>query len=125
MKTLNSSLVVEAALAGLFAAAFVMPAAAQDAAAPKGDMPADKPVKVKKSHKKMAAAEKVHCFGINSCKGKTECAVDGKNGCTGKNECKGQGWTSLTKKACAKAKGTVLAEKAPAAAPATAEPKKS
>ena len=46
MKTLNKSLVVEAALAGLFAAAFVMPAVAQDA--PKGDAPSDKPAPAKK-----------------------------------------------------------------------------
>ena len=43
MKTLNTSLVVEAALAGLFAASFVVPAAAQDAAPKGGAAPAPAP----------------------------------------------------------------------------------
>ena len=90
MKTLNKSLVVEAALAAMFAVAFVMPAAAQDAA-PKGG---DKPMPMKKAAGKKHKAGKVHCFGINSCKGKSECAVEGKSGCSGKNACKGQGWVS-------------------------------
>lgn len=119
MKTLNSSFVVEAALAGLFAAAFVMPAAAQDA--PKGDAGSDKPMPVKKAAHKKKAVAKVHCLGINSCKGTSECAVDGKSSCQGQNACKGQGWVSLTAKTCAKKKGTIEAAKAPAApAPAAA-----
>ena len=116
MKTLNRSLVVEAALAGLFAAAFVLPSAAQDA--PKGDAGADKPAPTKKAPAKKHA-EKVHCLGINSCKGKSECAVDGKTSCKGQNACKGQGWISLSSaKKCTAKKGTVVGEK-PAAAPAT------
>ncbi|MFI5348935.1 MAG: hypothetical protein ACHQ2Z_05280 [Elusimicrobiota bacterium] len=114
MKTLNKSFVVEAALAALFAAAAVLPAVAQDAA-PKGG---DQPMPVKKAPSKKAAG-KVHCFGINSCKGKSECAVEGKSGCTGKNECKGQGWISVSSaKKCTAKKGTVVGAK-PAAAPAT------
>ncbi|MDE2143543.1 MAG: hypothetical protein KGJ84_14140 [Elusimicrobia bacterium] len=120
MKTLNQSLVVEAALAGLFAAAFIMPAAAQDA--PKGDAPA-KPMPVKKAHghhKMHKKAEAVHCLGINACKGKSECAVEGKSQCKGQNACKGQGWVSLSSaKKCKAKKGTVEMPKAPeAAAPA-------
>ena len=127
MKTLNKSLVVEAALAALFAAAFVMPAAAQDAA-PKGG---DQPMPMKKSPSKKHAG-KIHCFGINSCKGKSECAVEGKSGCTGKNDCKGMGWISVSSaKKCTAKKGTVLPGKdmaapsnpaptpAPASTPAT------
>ncbi|MFI5344788.1 MAG: hypothetical protein ACHQ51_00285 [Elusimicrobiota bacterium] len=113
MKTLSQSFVVEAALAGLFAAAFVMPAAAQDA--PKGDAPSDKPAPVKKAHHKKMSAEKVHCLGVNACKGKSECSVEGKSQCKGQNACKGQGWVSLTAKSCKKQKGTVEAVKAPAA----------
>ena len=114
MKTLNKSLVVEAALAGLFAAAFVVPAAAQDAA-PKGDAGTPAPTKAAPAKK---SAAKIHCLGINSCKGKSECAVDGKTSCKGHNACKGQGWISLSSaKKCAKQKGTVLGDK-PAAAPA-------
>jgi len=120
MKTLNKSLVVEAALAALFAAAFVVPAAAQDAAPKGGDQPAP-PVKTKtkKTKGKAAKTEKVHCFGINSCKGQSECAVEGKSGCAGKNSCKGEGWVSLSSKDCKAKKGTVMGAK-PAAAPAPA-----
>ena len=115
MKTLNKSLVVEAALAALFAAAFVMPSAAQDAAPTGGDQPAPAPVKKAPAKK---AAGKIHCFGINTCKGKSECSVEGKSGCNGKNDCKGQGWVSVSSaKKCAAKKGTVLGAK-PAAAPA-------
>jgi hypothetical protein len=117
MKTLNHSMVVEAALAGLFAATLVGPAIAQDAK--KDDAVKDKPMPMKKDAGAKKGAEKVHCFGINSCKGKSECAVDGKSQCNGQNACKGQGWTSLSRKACAKQKGTVLGEKA---APAPAAP---
>jgi hypothetical protein len=122
MKTLNKSLVVEAALAAMFAAAFVVPAAARDAAPKGGDQPM--PTKTKKAHGKTAKAEKVHCFGVNSCKGKSECAVEGKTGCSGKNACKGQGWISLASaKKCVAKKGTVVGEKtADAAAPAPAAP---
>jgi len=125
MKTLNKSLVVEAAIAAMFAAALVVPAAAQDAAPKGGDQPAPAPTKAKKSHGKMAKAEKVHCFGINSCKGKSECAVEGKSGCAGKNSCKGEGWITLASaKKCVAKKGSVVGEKTadakPAAAPAPA-----
>ena len=120
MKTLNKSLVVEAALGALFAAAFVMPAAAQDAA-PKGDGKAAKPMPMKKAPVKKSA-DKVHCFGINSCKGKSECAVEGKSACAGKNACKGQGWISVGAKKCAAKKGTVLMGKEAAATPVPATP---
>jgi uncharacterized membrane protein len=42
---------------------------------------------------------KVHCYGINACKGQTACAT-AKNSCDGKNSCKGQGWLSTTAKDC-------------------------
>lgn len=122
MKTFKNSMVVEAALAGLFAAALVGPALAQDAMK-KDDGMKDKPAPMKKDAGSKKGAEKVHCFGINSCKGKSECAVDGKSQCNGQNACKGQGWTSLSRKACGKKKGTVIGEKAPAA-PATPAPAK-
>ncbi len=55
-----------------------------------------------------AAAEEatIHCSGVNSCKGKSECAT-AKNSCKGENSCKGQGWLSLSEKMC-KAKGGVV-----------------
>ncbi|GMR03524.1 MAG: hypothetical protein BMS9Abin22_025 [Gammaproteobacteria bacterium] len=50
-----------------------------------------------------AEAGKIHCMGVNACKGKTECAT-ATNGCKSQNSCKGKGWLSMTKKEC-KAKG--------------------
>ena len=39
------------------------------------------------------------CFGINSCKGQTDCG--GKDhACAGKNSCKGQGWKKMTRSDC-------------------------
>lgn len=113
MKTLKKSVVVEAALAALFASAMpVLAADAPKAEAPKGDAPKAE----KKAEGKMPAkaAKTVHCLGVNACKGTSECGVDGKHGCKGQNACKGQGWTSLTKKECKAQKGTVQAAKAEA-----------
>lgn len=46
---------------------------------------------------------KVHCAGVNSCKGMSECK-SAKNSCKGMNSCKGTGWTAMSKADCAKAK---------------------
>ena len=54
------------------------------------------------------AAEGVHCYGVNTCKGSSDCAA-GTHSCKGQNECKGQGFKALTKKACA-AQGGSLTE---------------
>jgi hypothetical protein len=53
-----------------------------------------------------ADADKVHCYGINSCKGTGGCAGGG-HGCAGKNACKGQGFVETTKDDCAKKGGKV------------------
>src|ERR1041384_298647 len=53
---------------------------------------------------------KVHCAGINACKGKGGCA-GADNSCSGKNGCKGKGWTEVTAKECKDKKGTVVADK--------------
>ena len=53
-----------------------------------------------------ADAAKMHCSGVNSCKGTSECK-SAKNSCKGMNSCKGQGWVSKTKAECKDAKGTV------------------
>jgi len=52
-----------------------------------------------------SAAEeaKVHCNGVNACKGQTACKT-AKNECKGQNACKGQGWTEMTQKECDAAK---------------------
>ncbi len=46
-----------------------------------------------------ASEAKVHCTGINACKGTSECKT-ATNACKGKNSCKGQGWVTTTKAKC-------------------------
>ena len=59
-----------------------------------------------------AAAHKggsvVHCYGVNSCKGTSDCK-SGAHECKGQNDCKGQGFKALSTKAC-KAQGGSLTE---------------
>ncbi|HYC56236.1 MAG TPA: hypothetical protein VEL28_14975 [Candidatus Binatia bacterium] len=51
----------------------------------------------------MAAGEaepaKVHCYGINACKGTGDCSGKGHQ-CAGLNACKGQGHINLPKELC-------------------------
>ena len=49
----------------------------------------------------VAAAEtaKVHCVGIKSCKGTSDCKT-ATNACKGQNECKGHGFTATSAKEC-------------------------
>lgn len=53
-----------------------------------------------------AEEAKVHCAGVNACKGKSECST-AKNGCKGQNTCKGEGWLSMTEKQCISKGGKV------------------
>ena len=46
-----------------------------------------------------AAADLIHCFGVNKCKGHNDCGTD-NNSCAGHAECKGQGFVAMPKKAC-------------------------
>jgi hypothetical protein len=46
-----------------------------------------------------ADSAKVHCAGVNSCKGKGSCH-SASNGCAGKNGCKGKGWVVMSEKEC-------------------------
>lgn len=59
-----------------------------------------------------ASAEeaKIHCMGVNACKGKSACAT-AKNACQGQNACKGQGFLALTQAECDAAKGKQAEEK--------------
>jgi hypothetical protein len=59
-----------------------------------------------------ASAEeaKIHCDGVNSCKGTSACAT-ASNACHGQNECKGHGFLELTKAECDAAKAKLDAEK--------------
>jgi len=51
-------------------------------------------------------AAKVHCEGVNACKGQGACAGAGHD-CAGKNACKGKGWIETTADEC-KAKGGTI-----------------
>jgi hypothetical protein len=53
----------------------------------------------------VASAEeaKIHCTGVNACKGKSACAT-AKNACQGQNACKGQGYLLMTQAECDAAK---------------------
>ena len=42
---------------------------------------------------------KIHCEGVNACKGKSDCKT-AKNACKGQNACKGKGYVSLSDKDC-------------------------
>ncbi len=42
---------------------------------------------------------KVHCLGVNGCKGKSDCAT-ASNACKGMNQCKGKGMTITSAKDC-------------------------
>ena len=79
---MNSKGAIVAALAaGLFGAAAPLTASAADAA-------------------------KVHCQGVNSCKGKSACH-SASNACAGQNGCKGKGWIELSEKECKDKGGTI------------------
>ena len=52
-------------------------------------------------------AKKVHCGGVNACKGTSECKTT-TNACKGQNKCAGQGMVLLTKEECEKKGGKVL-----------------
>jgi uncharacterized membrane protein len=48
-------------------------------------------------------AKTVHCYGINSCKGTSDCK-SGNHECKGQNSCKGQGFKAVSVTEC-KAQG--------------------
>lgn len=50
---------------------------------------------------------KIHCSGVNSCKGQTACKTV-SNDCKGQNSCKGKGFLSLSKADCDAQGGTVI-----------------
>jgi uncharacterized membrane protein len=50
---------------------------------------------------------KVHCSGVNACKGQGECKT-ATNACKGQAACKGQGWISLSKADCDAKGGKVI-----------------
>ena len=88
MKTTTASFAAAAALIAVAAAANATPALA-------------------KGH----TAAQVACYGVNTCKGQSDCKT-AHNDCKGLNTCKGQGFKTESAKAC-KAEGGSLT--APAA----------
>lgn len=60
-----------------------------------------------------AGDEDVKCFGINSCKGESVCAVNKpelgiEHACAGENACEGKGWIKVTRSDCEAKAGEVL-----------------
>lgn len=53
------------------------------------------------------AEAKVHCGGVNSCKGSSDCKT-AHNSCKGMNSCKGQGFLALPKAECDAKGGKVV-----------------
>ena len=51
------------------------------------------------------AAEQVHCYGVNTCKGSSDCKT-AKHECKGQNDCKGHGFKAMTAEACKAAGGS-------------------
>lgn len=54
----------------------------------------------------VAAEAKIHCEGVNSCKGKTDCKT-ASNECKGMNSCKGAGFIAMTAAECDQAKANM------------------
>jgi hypothetical protein len=86
MKPSMKGAVIAAAVAGIFSARIAL---AEEGATTQG-----------------ATEAKVHCQGINSCKGHGECGGSGHD-CAGKNECKGKGWIETTAANCTAKGGTI------------------
>ena len=57
-----------------------------------------------------ADAKSVHCYGVNSCKGSSDCKT-AENACKGQNSCKGHGFKEMAADACLKAGGTTEPKK--------------
>lgn len=50
---------------------------------------------------------KVHCYGVNKCKGTGACGGKGHS-CAGQNACKGKGFLEIDKDTCVKIQGGSL-----------------
>ncbi|MHB8730012.1 MAG: BufA2 family periplasmic bufferin-type metallophore [Sulfuricaulis sp.] len=56
-----------------------------------------------------AEAAKIHCNGVNQCKGQTACQT-ANNACKGQNSCKGKGWLYMTQAECTAAQAKMKHE---------------
>ena len=83
-----------ASLAGA-AALFALTAAAFAAAPPAGS-----------SGIAVAAADKVHCYSVHSCKGNADCKTT-ENSCKGQNACKGLSFKGMAAVECLTKGGTI------------------
>lgn len=54
----------------------------------------------------IAAGDKVHCYGVNECKGHNDCKT-AEHECKGHGSCKGQGFKATSAKACFDMKGVI------------------
>jgi uncharacterized membrane protein len=54
--------------------------------------------------------DKVHCYGVNSCKGSSDCKT-AEHSCKGQNSCKGHGFKEMTADACKAAGGSTTEPK--------------
>lgn len=77
------------------AAALVMSAAAFAAEPPAGS-----------SGKAIGADDTVHCYGVHSCKGMSDCAT-AEHQCKGMNACKGHGFKAMKAGECLNKGGTI------------------
>ena len=50
-------------------------------------------------------AKNVHCYGVNSCKGQSDCKT-ASHECKGHNACKGQGFKEMSARQCKDAGGS-------------------
>ena len=55
----------------------------------------------------VSAGDAVHCAGVNSCKGKGDCAT-AENACKGQNACKGHGFIGEKAGACLAKGGKII-----------------
>lgn len=58
--------------------------------------------------------EKVHCYGVNKCKGVGDCGGPGHS-CANQNECKRKGYLDMDKELCLKIDGGRLTPEPPKA----------
>lgn len=56
--------------------------------------------------KAVAANDKVHCYGLHSCKGGSDCKT-AEHACKGQNACKGHGFKAMKAGECLAANGTI------------------
>ena len=56
--------------------------------------------------KAINAGDKVHCYGVHSCKGNSDCKT-AEHSCKGQNKCGGHGFKAVTAKDCLEKGGTI------------------